>query len=72
MPKREQRSLRQRPVTAADPQTAPKGGKCHFCSKAVGDDCYCHGCHVHVCDECDTNIDRAWGGHSPDDHRADD
>jgi hypothetical protein len=48
-----------------------KTGKCHFCKKALGADHYCHGCHVFICDECNTNIDRGWGTHTPEDHKLD-
>jgi hypothetical protein len=50
----------------------PKKGKCHFCEKVVDKDNWCFGCHVFVCDECDTNIDRGWGAHLPEDHQASD
>lgn len=48
-----------------------KTGTCHFCSKEVTSMDFCHGCHVHICESCDTNPDRGWGQHTPDDHRLD-
>jgi hypothetical protein len=52
-------------------QKAVITGKCRFCEKPLTDMHFCHGCKAHICDDCDTNIDRGWGAHIPEDHRLD-
>lgn len=41
--------------------------KCHFCPTMVDkEDAYCHGCNIHICEECD--IGESYGKHKPEDH----
>jgi len=43
--------------------------RCFNCRKVVGEDDYCHGCNVYVCDQCDARgANGAAGPHLPEQH----
>jgi hypothetical protein len=58
-------------VTRPDPGFAFGGGgtqsECFHCTEDVDDDTFCHGCGVHICEDCENNH-TLMGQHDPMDH----
>ena len=45
--------------------------KCFNCEEPCTKDDFCHGCKVHVCNDCSVNYDMPFGSHEPELHLID-